>query len=404
MDGVAVVPGAVRQAPDGRAWGRPAARLFAQLGPGAAGSVLVVGLDDVVFAPPWAGLAGRLGLGLLAEAPPAGVAGLLGRGKPLPGAPGREKPPPPPGRENPPPPPPGREKPPPPGRENPPPPSGRENPPPPPGAGLEKPGAPGGRGGRFSASFTRSGRPLRSRPFSCSIERCAASSLSNSTKAKPRGRPVSRSVGTFASTTRPAALKASMSSSRVTSKLRLPTNTLFEMARLLDATLPVPDATPERSPRRGRMSQNSSRKPGAFQRQGASRRRGRRKGYDSPPTVPRPASRLRETPHDDSQTRARPRPRRPRRRARPGPGEARLGDPRPHPRRGLPPLAGDGDGGAADRRPSARASPARRSTRRRPTGRGSSSRPGASRTPTSRAGRSAAAGASSAARRTSSRR
>jgi hypothetical protein len=55
--------------------------LFAQLGPGTAASVLVVGLDDVVFAPPGAGLSGRLGLGLLAEAPTADVNGLLGRGE-----------------------------------------------------------------------------------------------------------------------------------------------------------------------------------------------------------------------------------------------------------------------------------------------------------------------------------
>ena len=126
-----------------------------------------------------------------------------------------------------------------------------------------------------------------------------------------------------------------------------------------------PHEAAQGSPKRGRMSQNSSRKPGAFQRQGASRRRGRStapyrytaaSGGAGRVMIPRPpcqwpASRLRETPHDDSQTRARPRPRRPRRRARPGPGEARLGHPRPHPRRGLPPLAGDGDGGAADRRP-----------------------------------------------------
>lgn len=55
------------------------------------------------------------------------------------------------------------------------------------------------------------------------------SSLSNSTNAKPRGRPVSRSVGTFASNTLPEAENASINSSRVTSKLRLPTKTFFEM-------------------------------------------------------------------------------------------------------------------------------------------------------------------------------
>jgi len=67
-------------------------------------------------------------------------------------------------------------------------------------------------------------------PFIKEIDFAAASSSWNSTNANPRGRPVSRSVGTFASTTFPAALKASISSSRVTSKLRLPTNTFFEMA------------------------------------------------------------------------------------------------------------------------------------------------------------------------------
>ena len=91
---------------------------------------------------------------------------------------------------------------------------------------------PPGRGGRFSASLTRSGRPFRSRPFMDAMHFCAVSSSSNSTKAKPRGRPVSRSVGSFASTTRPTSLNASMSSSRVTSKLRLPTKTLFEMSAL----------------------------------------------------------------------------------------------------------------------------------------------------------------------------
>ena len=111
-------------------------------------------------------------------------------------------------------------------------------PPPPPlsrapneGRGLPgPPGPPTGRGGRFSASFTRSGRPFRSRPFMVAMHFWAASSSSNSTKANPRGRPVSRSVGSLASTTLPAEAKAAMSSSRVTSKLRLPTKTLFEMS------------------------------------------------------------------------------------------------------------------------------------------------------------------------------
>ena len=45
----------------------------------------------------------------------------------------------------------------------------------------------GGRGGRFSASFTRSGRPFRSLPFMREMDFWAASSSSNSTKAKPAG-------------------------------------------------------------------------------------------------------------------------------------------------------------------------------------------------------------------------
>src|SRR5437867_4454812 len=42
----------------------------------------------------------------------------------------------------------------------------------------------------------------------------AASSSANSTKAKPRGRPVSRSVGTLASTTLPAALEVRVTLAR----------------------------------------------------------------------------------------------------------------------------------------------------------------------------------------------
>ena len=123
---------------------------------------------------------------------------------------------------------------------------------PPPGP----PPMPAGRGGRFSASFTRRGRPLRSFPFMRLIDFCAASSSSNSTKANPRGRPVSRSVGTFASTTLPAALNAWISSSRVTSKLRFPTKTLFEMAVSPESTLPDRPLSPSsgdqiRTPGRG---------------------------------------------------------------------------------------------------------------------------------------------------------
>ena len=41
----------------------------------------------------------------------------------------------------------------------------------------------------------RSFRPSRSRSLNCRIDSAASSSLANSTKAKPRGRPVSRSLG-----------------------------------------------------------------------------------------------------------------------------------------------------------------------------------------------------------------
>jgi hypothetical protein len=67
--------------------------------------------------------------------------------------------------------------------------------------------APGGRGGRSSASLTRSGRPLSVEPLSVEMHFGTEVSSANSTKAKPRGRPVSRSVGTLASTTLPTAEK-----------------------------------------------------------------------------------------------------------------------------------------------------------------------------------------------------
>ena len=98
------------------------------------------------------------------------------------------------------------------------------------------------------------------------------------------------------------------------------------------------------------MSQDSSRKPRAFQRVGASRSPGRAGQVIIPAHRASRHPDPTETQHDP-QTRPRPRPCRPRRGARSRPGEARLGHPRPHPRGRLPPLAGHGDGGAADRRP-----------------------------------------------------
>lgn len=54
---------------------------------------------------------------------------------------------------------------------------------------------PPGRAGRSSAALTLSFRPPSSRPLKTRIASAASASLENSTKAKPRGRPVSRSVG-----------------------------------------------------------------------------------------------------------------------------------------------------------------------------------------------------------------
>ena len=85
-------------------------------------------------------------------------------------------------------------------------------------------------GGRSSAGFTRSFRPSTSLSLNSSIARAASSSLPNSTNAKPRERPVSRSVPMWTLTTFPAGAKASVSSSRVVRKLRFPTNTFLGMA------------------------------------------------------------------------------------------------------------------------------------------------------------------------------
>jgi hypothetical protein len=53
------------------------------------------------------------------------------------------------------------------------------------------------------------------------------------TKAKPRGRPVSRSEGRYASTTFPTSESRRVSSSLEVWKFRLPTKILAEMAALL---------------------------------------------------------------------------------------------------------------------------------------------------------------------------
>src|SRR6185295_1869220 len=122
-----------------------------------------------------------------------------GRGPPNPPPPGRGPPKPPPPPPNPPgrgppkpPPPPGR------GPPKPPPP-----PPNPPGRGPPKPPPPppnppgrgGGRSSRARASLTARLRPWNGCASNFLMTSSAAARSVNSTNAKPRGRPVSRSTG-----------------------------------------------------------------------------------------------------------------------------------------------------------------------------------------------------------------
>ena len=90
--------------------------------------------------------------------------------------------------------------PPPPPKPPPAPPPPPKPPPPPPPNPPPPPGPPGGRGenGRCSrsrASLIASGRPLRACPLNWRITSSATARSANSTNAKPRGRPVSRSTG-----------------------------------------------------------------------------------------------------------------------------------------------------------------------------------------------------------------
>src|SRR5215467_2687048 len=74
-------------------------------------------------------------------------------------------------------------------------------------------------------------RPCTSRPVSEEIAPFASSSLPISTKAKPRGRPVSRSITIFTSTTlRPPSAKTSRSSPSVTLYDRFPTYSLVPIS------------------------------------------------------------------------------------------------------------------------------------------------------------------------------
>ena len=123
-------------------------------------------------------LGGAGGPKLALRSRPPGPAG----GPPKPGR-GPPKPPPPGGRGPPkPPPPPGR------GPPNP--------PPPPPGRGAKPPpGRGGGRSSRARASLTARGRPWNGCESNLRITSSATARSANSTNAKPRGRPVSRSTG-----------------------------------------------------------------------------------------------------------------------------------------------------------------------------------------------------------------
>jgi hypothetical protein len=69
---------------------------------------------------------------------------------------------------------------------------------------------------RSRASLTLMARPWTSRPFKDSIAFDASASVDISTKANPRGRPVSRSKTTFTSSTFPASAKTSRMSASVT--------------------------------------------------------------------------------------------------------------------------------------------------------------------------------------------
>jgi hypothetical protein len=95
------------------------------------------------------------------------------------------------------------------------------------------------RRGRSSAVLTRSLRPSTSWPSKRLIASAASASLENSTKANPRERPVSLSVPMWTFLTCPAPARASESCCSVVRKLRLPTKTLVEMAKLLCLVKPI---------------------------------------------------------------------------------------------------------------------------------------------------------------------
>jgi len=102
------------------------------------------------------------------------------------------------------------------------------------GGPLPPPGRNAGRSptrrGRSSAALTFNRRPPTSRLWKRVIASAASLGCANSTNAKPRGRPVSRSVGRCTLTTRPASASSAVNSSFVVLKFKLPTKTFVEMA------------------------------------------------------------------------------------------------------------------------------------------------------------------------------
>lgn len=113
--------------------------------------------------------------------------------------------------------------------------SWRRPPPPPP---PPKPRPPPLPPRRSSASFTRRGRPSSMAPFIREIASDACCADPMVTNAKPRDRPLSRSVATCTSVTSPKSSNARRSESEVASKDRLPT-----YSRLPMNLLPVSDGS-----------------------------------------------------------------------------------------------------------------------------------------------------------------
>ena len=149
----------------------------------------------------------RAGRGLLVEKGYQRGSRRGGRSPRSPRSPPRPPPPPPLPRRWPPPPPP---------------PPGRPNPPPPP--------PPRSTFGRASLTFKR--RPPNSLPLSAAMACSASSSSGISTNAKPRDRPVSRSVTILTLSTAPWTSKRARTSSSLALKARFPTKIFFTSSPL----------------------------------------------------------------------------------------------------------------------------------------------------------------------------